>query len=628
MFMRFSNSVVMQLIFASSMLFGLAAANGLPWFGGDAAGDGAVKPGGFLTRKTKELTTQQLLETVMGALTSGYGNSSQGDDGSLHDLSKIQDSLKPIIAASPKNAYGRLGDEAARYALHRLFMERHGWEIKGFGAVHGGNASQTSIFQHWVPPEVQAELEKSVRGRGFSILELSVFAATLEQLIAAELPRKLEDAYRAMGLPSDDSISRSQAESLIDLYMGAYIRAEDVTMLNPTELFKFQTSMSFMYNNWDETQKFFREIQESVVHGKETFTFADVAAVLEKVEANFVYWNDHQCQSLKENLMELEQELPGRVRMLDFYEAALYKGMYQFVEKISYLKALGAVDEAEPLEPRLILSNYIDGPSNCVARTSYYSVCCMDECADLYSHVEKQLGKPEATAAEIIAVVQGLSSATTCTILPDKLQQELHSHAGKNGGRVSLHGKAFAEWMHFVYPRECTWPQKFGPAHSQTMEEWEESTHIYPSADTRELLRYSEQLRDMEQVKRARDAKLNNKTAPQPTGHHHAAPPKVAIEQQIMHSAVAPFHVEPLQAMADDEPHMIGGSKKKKRLAPATAAGTMDAESSGVAMYWWLGPVAGALYGAALGVVKLLGFRSEDLLRKHTEASRAPSTCV
>jgi len=610
----------MQLIFASSMLLGLATAN-LPWFGGDDAGDAAVKPGGFLTRKTKELTTQQLLETVMGALNSGYGNSSQGDDGSLHDLSKIQDSLKPIIAASPKNSYGRLGDEAARYALHRLFMERHGWEIKGFEPV-SGNASQTSIFQHFVPPEVQAELEKSVRGRGFSILELSVFAATLEQLIAAELPRKLEDAYRAMGLPSDDSISRSQAESLIDLYMGAYIRSEDVTMLKPTELFKFQTSMSFMYNNWDETQKFFREIQESVVHGKETFTFADVAAVLEKVEANFVYWNDHQCQSLKENLMELEQELPGRVRMLDFYEAALYKGMYQFVEKISYLKALGAVDEAEPLEPRLILSNYIDGPSNCVARTSYYSVCCMDECADLYSHVEKQLGKPEATAAEIIAVVQGLSSATTCTILPDRLRENLHSLAAKNGGRVSLHGKAFAEWMHFVYPRECTWPQKFGPAHSQTMEEWEESTHIYPSADTRELLRYSEQLRDMEQVKRARDAKLNNKTAPQPTEHHHAAPPKVAVEQQIMHSAVAPFHA------ADDEPQMIGGSKKKKRLAPATAAGNMDAESSGVAMYWWLGPVAGALYGAALGVVKLLGFRSEDLLRKHTEASRAPSTCV
>jgi len=609
----------MQLIFASSMLLGLAAANGLPWMGGDAAGDAAVKPGGFLGRKTKELTTQELLETVMGALNSGYGNSSQGDDGSLHDLSKIQDSLKPIIAASPKNSYGRLGDEAARYALHRLFMERHGWEIKGFDAVSGNS----SIFQHFVPPEVQAELEKSVRGRGFSILELSVFAATLEQLIAAELPRKLEDAYRAMGLPSDDSISRSQAESLIDLYMGAYIRSEDVTMLKPTELFKFQTSMSFMYNNWDETQKFFREIQESVVHGKETFTFADVAAVLEKVEANFVYWNDHQCQSLKENLMELEQELPGRVRMLDFYEAALYKGMYQFVEKISYLKALGAVDEAEPLEPRLILPNYIDGPSNCVARTSYYSVCCMDECADLYSHVEKQLGKPEATAAEIIAVVQGLSSATTCTILPDKLRENLHALAGKNGGRVSLHGKAFAEWMHFVYPRECTWPQKFGPAHSQTMEEWEESTHIYPSADTRELLRYSEQLRDMEQVKRARDAKLNNKTAPQPTEHHHAAPPKVAVEQQIMHSAVAPFHVED-----DDEPAMIGGSKKKKRLAPATAAGNMDAESSGVAMYWWLGPAAGALYGAALGVVKLLGFRSEDLLRKHTEASRAPSTCV
>ena len=49
------------------------------------------------------------------------------------DVQAIEESLKPIIAASPKNEHGRLGDGAARYALHRLFMERHGWEIKGFG---------------------------------------------------------------------------------------------------------------------------------------------------------------------------------------------------------------------------------------------------------------------------------------------------------------------------------------------------------------------------------------------------------------------------------------------------------------------------------------------------------------
>ena len=83
----------------------------------------------------------------------------------------------------------------------------------------------------------------------------------------------------------------------------------------------------------------------------------------------------------------------GRVRLLDFYNGALHNGIDEFVETTEYLRQLGDLDESDPLEPRVIISNYRDGRNSCVASTSFYSVCCVDECADLYSHLETTIGK-------------------------------------------------------------------------------------------------------------------------------------------------------------------------------------------------------------------------------------------
>jgi hypothetical protein len=614
-------------------------------------------PVGFLKSapplpKTQELGYSHhafdLLSDIVEAL-AGY--ESEDNEGSLWDLQAIEESLKPIIAASPKNEYGRLGDGAARYALHRLFMERHGWEIKGFGdfavqapdssssstnflSSSAASPSQPSLFEHWVPPEVQSVLEERVKVKGFGPVELAVFAASLEHVIRAELPRKLQDTYRALGVPTYGAIAKSQAEYLIDLYMGAFIRSEDLTMLSPSELFKFQTDMSFVYDDWDKTREFFRQIQESLVPDKETLSFEDVVAVLEDIETNFVYWNEHQCAAFKDDLLSLEKELPGRVRLLDFYEGSLYKGMSRFAESKEYLKELGTIDDTDPLEPRLILSNYVHAPSNCVARSSFYSVCCMNQCDDLYNHLERNIGKPEATAEEIISVVSGLSTATTCNILPDDLQVKLHTIADKNHGQVLLHGKAFAEWMHFVYPRECTWQQKYGPAYSQTEEEWLEATHIESQANTQELMLYTEQLRGMDQLKRARSNSTVNK---------NARPAFMAprVEQQPVQSSEEPVNLavdveppmtgasslEPVPPAVEEEVPMIGASRKKsqkkrekKSLLVPEGVGTPSAGSSGSAsVYWCVGPVLGALYGAALGVVKLLSFRSESL--RQSEAS-------
>merc|ERR1719221_2048803 len=98
--------------------------------------------------------------------------------------------------------------------------------------------------------------------------------------------------------------------------------------------------------------------------------------------------------------------------MAEFYKGALHEGKWQYSESVEYLRQLGALDESDPSNLRVLIANYINSPSNCVASSSYYSVCCIDECKDILSHLEQQLGTHDATPGEILALVAFLSSST------------------------------------------------------------------------------------------------------------------------------------------------------------------------------------------------------------------------
>merc|ERR1719336_3028860 len=58
-----------------------------------------------------------MLEELMAALGSGNKLTAQR-------LERIEDVLRPIFLAMPKNGYGNLEHPGVRYALHRLFVLR------------------------------------------------------------------------------------------------------------------------------------------------------------------------------------------------------------------------------------------------------------------------------------------------------------------------------------------------------------------------------------------------------------------------------------------------------------------------------------------------------------------------
>merc|ERR1719235_410253 len=170
-----------------------------------------------------------------------------------------------------------------------------------------------------------------------------------------------------------------------------------------------------IYPTWPETQQLMREVYRSVAPKRDYVYFNEIENVIAELGERYGRFQDIECRQFKDWLVALEDQSvggAGRVRLSDFYGAALNDNKWQFSESIDYLRQLGALDESDVANPRVIIPNYISGPSNCVASSAYYSVCCLDECEGILGRVEQLIAAPEASASTILSVVPMISSAT------------------------------------------------------------------------------------------------------------------------------------------------------------------------------------------------------------------------
>merc|ERR1719510_1326020 len=125
----------------------------------------------------------------------------------------------------------------------------------------------------------------------------------------------------------------------------------------------------------------------------------------------------------------------------------------------------------------VVIPNYMQSQSNCLAGSSFYSVCCFDECEGLLGHVEEAVQGPSARPSQLATVVSGLHSDTVVAPrnLSSALLARLDEIAKLHGGDVPLHGRLFAQWMHHAYPRECSFPHVSGTTNPKSPEEYEAS---------------------------------------------------------------------------------------------------------------------------------------------------------
>jgi len=430
-----------------------------------------------------EQLSLELQHALLGELEAVLGSTHKSF--TERRLAKIQDALRPIFVALPKNQEGKLDHAASSYALHRIFVQRHGWSVKGLQsetkALSAWNTSSpTGLFQAGkVSQSVAGAFEQRIAKAGLNLHELAVLAATLEHLVHVEAMGRLRLAYGSMHMGTEDVVTMAEADDIMDNYMVVYILGfmlRNASEATPEEVQKLRTFVPDIYPTWNGTQEFVREVKASVAPKRDYLYFGDVATVIEEVGERYGTWQDKECRALKDELLAWEDRGPGgagRVRLADFYGLAVNEGKSQFSESISFLRQQGALDESDPSNPRVIITNYIASPSNCVASSNYFSVCCADECEGLFQQLERGVAASDAKPAEIIKLVQSIASHTMPKdrVLSTWLQERLHEIAGHHGGRVPLHGRLFAQWMHFAYPRECSYPHVAGVMQGQRPED-------------------------------------------------------------------------------------------------------------------------------------------------------------
>jgi hypothetical protein len=439
-------------------------------------------------RVSEEDIRSSLLEEVEGTL---------GEGSATNRLRLLEATLKPMFDSLPKNEEGNLGHTAVRYALHRLFVMRHGWNIQGLG-FHSAESNVTStegILKDQVPAYLQDMFEKELGAKGLGLHELAVMAAALEHLIHKEAVSKLGSVFKIFKVFPTAKVTEAQANEMLDTYMTAFILGENLTNLTLYDARLLNDEMPEVFSSWGETQRLVRRIRSNMtVESKNAsgspprYSFSSLAKIVQAIGEEYGSFQNVECQQLKSALVKMDPTGNGRVKLSDFYQPTL-GGNWQFQESVAYLRHVGALDESDANSKSVILVNYLHSEANCIASSGYYSVCCKDECESLLGHLEEKIAAPEARPATIAAIVENLPSATVqhSRKLSPQLMTRLEEIAALHDGMVPLHARLFSQWMHHAYPRECPYPHLSGTTSQQSMDDWTLETGLEGLASDEEM---------------------------------------------------------------------------------------------------------------------------------------------
>jgi len=443
----------------------------------------AARSAGFLAKASGEAGDRfqqvALLSRLEEALGPDHRQATEARQG------KIVGDLGATFASLPKNGRGALGAPAARYAIHRYFIQRHGWEVKGLapaGQAWSSSSPVTALGDR-VSEDVHGIFEEHFSVHGFDLHELAVLAATLENLIHAESGGRLTSTYEKIGKDWESTLSTEEAMDVVDTYLQSIMLSYNISEMSEAQVGRMRKHINVLFPYWQDAKDWLRGVQRDVAPDLEAMAFSDVSQIVEAVNERYGKQADKDCQDIQDKLVLLEDAGTGRVKLRDFYESVAARGFWNFRENLEYLKHAGAIDDSDPSALRVIIPNYLHMSSNCLVPSEYYAICCMDRCESMMDHLEHEIQAPHATAERILGLVSALASDSVPAnrTLPSGLVGKLEEVAAHHGGVVPLHGRLFAQWMHYAYPRECVYPHVSDTVGGLSAKEWQSATGM-PSA--------------------------------------------------------------------------------------------------------------------------------------------------
>jgi len=375
---------------------------------------------------------------------------------------------------------------AVRHLAHHYFAKNHGWLIVGLEphsmSLNVTEVHQMTILQDKVPALVEALLEDRQSGRGLLLPDVVAMVAALERLIFDESIKLLVAAYALNDFLVTEQLYEADLHEVLKSYLLVFGAGN---IANPSDTrWHWTTKISAERTGgpWHELFDFANDMMLNFGYARQDsvspfespyYAFEAAAQIVESMAQGYGRVQKADCREMKTALMELDPSGSGRVTLGAFY-AAPAGSSYNFSESAKYLRDIGALDESLPHNPRVRITNYLLGPSNCIASSTYYSVCCLSECEDLMSDLEGLVQAPTLPADRLLGLVSNLSSSSVEAPrqMPRALVDQLQVIADRHGGEVPLHGRLFAQWLHYAFPNECPHPQNLESTASLMPDQW------------------------------------------------------------------------------------------------------------------------------------------------------------
>jgi len=441
-----------------------------------------VDAAGFLReRPHASMKTQSVRADLEGALSAALGN---GHGVQQAHLVEVKEFLASTFRALPKNAHGNIEAPMLRYTIHRYFSTRYSIAVKGLEPTRNASTDQSvgaEILLDQIPNYVEGLLEGRFGQKGFGLEDVAGMAVALEHLVLGSSAGPLGKAYGLRNRSTTTFLNQKELDDVLEVYVLQWMVGDD-NEIDALQLVRNRPMIEESMPQWHEVTEFGRgEVQRflydrqhkvnpfSSSFSEALYSFEDVNTIVRGITAGFGHWWEQECQGIKASLVALDPEAAGRVKLSRFYHAAM-QGEWRFGESEAYLQELGALDDSSFWHgPQVLIPNYLLAASNCIVASTFYRVCCVNECESLQQCVEGALQSPVGSPEDVMHAAEEVFRAENFgKELKAGLRVKLQEIARTHQGKVPLHGRLFAQWMHYAFPQECPFPHRSGSARART----------------------------------------------------------------------------------------------------------------------------------------------------------------
>lgn len=444
-------------------------------------------------------STEEMRKDLREALAAALGN----DHSVQHaHLQALRQKVLPMWTSLPKNGAGNIAKPSLRYSVHRHFMQEHHLSIVGLEpAQFNTEHEEVVLLTEFAPQFVRDVLQEGAAESGYSLDDVVTMIAAIEQLLQGTTRDIIDEALLYDELSKRVLLDEHEVTRVLESYASVWMLGDIHDGFDDAEL-----SPDDIHENWDDVLEFVEGQVETFKHARcfagaepkkglvwtpfrPYFSLEDIESIAARMTMEFGKYWEGECSRIKNLLVDMDKREVGRVPLKDFYGAATM-GEWRFSESKSYLRQLGALDETSSWHgPQLILTNYIQGPSNCIISADHYRVCCSNECEYILDEIEEAIGGPLGDAEQIIGLVNNITVSLDEpkeAQVSRKMMKQLKEIASGNSGKIALHSRLFAQWLHYVFPRDCPFPHKAGTTVALTPDRYGED-HI---ASEREMHNY------------------------------------------------------------------------------------------------------------------------------------------